>query len=826
LVDKKDLRVHAFGRSLTDGSNKLEWRDLAVDTDGNQYYAGFASSSLHTLAAKYNSNMELLWAIELSSSADTTKTDEVYGITLDNSNNVYVCGGTDSGGAGERDAFVVKLNTSGALQWSKYYGTTKTEYASSITSVTKSSTNYLVTSIVSASATIVNVIDTSGNIVEQNRIENFTANRVRKSDSETDGYFLLAGKDNSSPSKAVFAKGQVLTTGTMIKWIRSYSAASSASIGYDIRNTEQATGAGGLGSETGPVYAIVGQNQTNGFISKFVMDESGGNFQSTQKWATRLSGSVFTALTNPPYTETFTAEDLAEGFGREYWVTGYTSASLEGEGGWEGLVVGFSASGDRIWANTLGHDMDEKLFAIERDVTGYNVFSAGWSESHTDGRRTMGFRSAVGGKTSGGNRGGGLGTGNYAEKDTPGFQMWYQSSSLSSSVDNGTLATVTVASNIAGGLTTTTANFASQSRVGEFVEEFYDGATIYDMFIAKLDLNALAQHLNSSEHKEHLEEAISQVEYVDSIFTFYQWGTAGDGTADDGNFFGYDIIQMSGSNELLVAGQTSGNVGKTNLGTSGVYDYILTIFNPDTEEWEFYQNGTTLDEEIYSATVLNDGSGSVAFVGRTAGDLGGPVSPAGGYDVFLGIFNPVSNVITYFSTGSGLNDRGVDVHDVGNNELAVVFESAGTFGAVTQSGAGGGFDIGVIKFNYSSSKYSTSSYFAGTNQDEILSQDGNPSIYLAETNRLAIVGKTLGTFADDGTSYGGNDIFLGILNFNDGTWNKYQIGTPANDTGTTIFRLSGDRLILGGFSDASFAEPNNGIFCVFDATIGIKGKSA
>jgi hypothetical protein len=283
---------------------------------------------------------------------------------------------------------------------------------------------------------------------------------------------------------------------------------------------------------------------------------------------------------------------------------------------------------------------------------------------------------------------------------------------------------------------------------------------------------------------------------------------------------------MSGSNELLVAGQTSGNVGKTNLGTSGVYDYILTIFNPDTEEWEFYQNGTTLDEEIYSATVLNDGSGSVAFVGRTAGDLGGPVSPAGGYDVFLGIFNPVSNVITYFSTGSGLNDRGVDVHDVGNNELAVVFESAGTFGAVTQSGAGGGFDIGVIKFNYSSSKYSTSSYFAGTNQDEILSQDGNPSIYLAETNRLAIVGKTLGTFADDGTSYGGNDIFLGILNFNDGTWNKYQIGTPANDTGTTIFRLSGDRLILGGFSDASFAEPNNGIFCVFDATIGIKGKSA
>lgn len=814
LVDKKDLKIHAYGRTLNDGGNKLEWKDLAIDAAGNQYYAGFASSSLHTIAAMYDPNMNLVWSVELTSSSDPTKTDEAYGITLDNSNNVYICGGTDGGGAGQKDAFIVKLNPSGALQWSKFYGTTKDEYASSIISVTKSSTNYLVSTIVSASSTIINVIDTSGTIVEQNRVDNFIANRVRKSDSETDGYFLLAGTDNASPTKAVFAKGQVLATGTMLKWIRSYSAATSASAGYDIRNTEQASGAGGLGSETGPVYHIVGQNQKNGFISKFVMDEAGGNFQSTQKWATRLSGSVFTALTNTPYTDTITAEDEEEGVGRRTYVVGYTSASLEGEGGLEGLVVGFSGSGKLLWANTLGHTDDEILNGIERDVTGNNIFSAGWSESHTEGRRTMGWRSSIGG----------LGTGNYHEKDSTGMQMWYQSSSLSSSADNGTLATVTVAANIAGGLTTTNGTFASQDRLGQFSEEFYDGGNVYDMFIAKFDLNAWSAYRNTEAHKTHDELRRGQVEYVDSVFTFYQWGTAGDGTADDGNFFGYDIIKMSGSNELLVAGQTSGNVGKTNIGQSGVYDYILTVFNPDTEEWEFYQNGTELDEEIYAAEVLNDGSGSVAFVGRTAGTLGGPI--IGNYDIFLGIYNPISDVITYFNTGSGQNDRAVNVHDLGNNELAVVFEAAANVGDRAIAGGGGGFDLGVIKFNYSSSKWSGSAYMVGTQEDEILSQDGKPSVYLPETNRIGIVGKSIGTFADDGNSYGNNDMVLGILNLNDGTWNKYQIGTPANETGTTIFRLLGDRIIIGGYSDASFQEPNNGVFCVFDATIGIKGKSS
>ena len=136
------------------------------------------------------------------------------------------------------------------------------------------------------------------------------------------------------------------------------------------------------------------------------------------------------------------------------------------------------------------------------------------------------------------------------------------------------------------------------------------------------------------------------------------------------------------------------------------------------------------------------------------------------------------------------------------------------------------YTIGMFLFAFASSLWATASYQAGTTEDEILTQDGKPSYFLEGSNRIAIVGTTFGTIADDGTRFGNNDIFLLILNLTTGVWQKYQVGTAANDFGTTVFGIGGDRLVLGGFSDAAFQDPDNGIFCVFDASEGIKGKAS
>jgi hypothetical protein len=542
---------------------------------------------------------------------------------------------------------------------------------------------------------------------------------------------------------------------------------------------------------------------TEGFITKIAIDESAGVFTSTKQWGTSISGSILTSVTTTPYTVTPSGS-------RYTYVAGHSSVSPEGEGGFDGILVSFNYTGSRVWTNTLGHTADEKLFAIDRDVTNNNIIVAGWSESHTNGRRTFNFRAVNTG----------FGTGNHHEKDSTGMSMIYQSSSLKSSTNNGTLNTVTSPSNIAGGLTATSGSFNIKTKT--YVQEFYDGGTLFDFILAKISLDDIAQYKNTETHKQVDANCAVTLEYVNDLFTFYQIGAAGDGAADDGNFFGYDLIFQTGSNKLWMVGQTSADLMKYNLGATGVYDYVLMDFDLSTEEFEIYQNGTSADEEIYALCEMNDGSGSIAFCGRTTGTLGG--TNLGIYDIFLGIYNEVTETFSYFSTGSGNIDKAVNVHDVGNNELALVFETAGTI--TTNATSRGGLDVGVMLFNYSSSLWSTSSYQIGSTEDEILSQEGKHSTYLPVTNRIAFCGKTLGTVADDNTSFDDNDMFLAIFDVNKKTFTKYQIGTEANDTGTITFSIGGDKLVVGGYSDASFEEPNNGIFVKFDAGLGLKGKSS
>lgn len=802
LAQKRDIKVHAFGRGFIDGANLLEWKDVKLDSEGNQYFVGNHLENSGSLIGKYDYNFNNQWIVQLSGSGNTTG----YGIALDSDRNVYVVGSTNSTGtAGSYDAFVSKLNNSGSLIWTKYFGSTNSEYASSVEVLTKNSTQYIATSIVSGSTTVISVMDLSGSVVEQNRINNFVANRIRKSDSESSSYFLLAGKDNSSPTKAAFAKGEILATNDMLMWVRTYSSGTLESEAYDIRNTEKSTGAGGLGSLTGPGYHVVGRDGSNGFLLKFVMDESVGSYQSTKSWSRNLSGSVLYSLTNTDYNTTPSSS-------RYTYVAGWSSASFEGQGGEEGVFAGFDFNGTRIWTTTLGHTGNERIFSIERDVTGDNIISAGYSTSHSDGRRTLNFRV----------ENTGYGTGNYNEISAPGMEMWYYSSSLSASVNDGSLATIAAPADFSPSFLQNSGSLSASSV--PFTEEYYDGGILFDFFICKFDLDAYAQYRNSDEYKSLQNIRRNYLKYNDDLFTFYQIGAAGDGTADDGNFFGYDVILLSGSNKIAMVGQTSADIRKYNLGASGVYDYALLEFDIVSGSFiDIYQNGTLYDEEIYGLTELNDGSGSIAFCGRTTGNLAGSF-PQGTYDILLGIYNGVTEQFSYFITGSANQDKAVNLHDIGNNTLALVFETADAI--TTNATNAGGLDVGIMTFNYSSSLWATSSFQIGSSQDEILGQEGKHSVYLPNSKRIAVVGRTLGTISDDAVSYGNSDAFVGIFDTTTNSWIKYQIGTTGNENGTTIFTLGGDKLIIGGYSDASFEEPENGIFVTFDAALGIKGKSS
>lgn len=351
-----------------------------------------------------------------------------------------------------------------------------------------------------------------------------------------------------------------------------------------------------------------------------------------------------------------------------------------------------------------------------------------------------------------------------------------------------------------------------------FLANIYDGSFgpdgLFTFWLGYIDLNLVQQYLNSDVYKQN-KISKNKINYTPDVFKFYQVATVGDGSADDGNIFGYDIIEAS-TGLIWAIGQTSGDVSKTNLGNSGVYDYILIEFDPVTETFEYYQNGTALDEETYALTEL--ANGNIAYTGRTTGNLGG--ANLGGYDIFLGIFDINTEVSDYYSTGTGLDDKGVNIHDLGNNTLAIVFSTYGTLGP-TSSGTE---DIGVILFNYATDTWGTA-YQTGSPTSELFEQNGKPSVLLKD-GRIAICCSTAGVFADDENTFGFLDLGLAILDRTSGTWTKYQIGSGASDFASSLDAV-GDKILIAGYSRSTFADNDvNGIFVEFDAGISVGAKAS
>lgn len=93
-----------------------EGKSVAVDSSGNVYVGGTIGSPRSLLAVKYNSSGVIQWQKKLTSTNNSTVANAV---AVDASGNVYFGGETDNGGAGPRDFYLVKYNTSGTLQWGR-----------------------------------------------------------------------------------------------------------------------------------------------------------------------------------------------------------------------------------------------------------------------------------------------------------------------------------------------------------------------------------------------------------------------------------------------------------------------------------------------------------------------------------------------------------------------------------------------------------------------------------------------------------------------------------------------------------------------------------
>jgi len=95
---------------------------IAIDSGGYIYITGYTTSYgagiSDTFIVKYNSSGTQLW----NTTWGGLLVDIGSGIAIGSSGNIYITGYTDSSGAGNRDAFIVKYDSSGTLLWNTTWG--------------------------------------------------------------------------------------------------------------------------------------------------------------------------------------------------------------------------------------------------------------------------------------------------------------------------------------------------------------------------------------------------------------------------------------------------------------------------------------------------------------------------------------------------------------------------------------------------------------------------------------------------------------------------------------------------------------------------------
>jgi len=107
-----------WGVSTDDRAN-----GIAIDSNDNIYLSGWTriDGSPETLLLKYNNAGVLEWARSWGGGS-TFDADLLDAVVTDTTGNVYVCGHTNTYGAGNDDVLVLKYDNSGNLQWAKTWG--------------------------------------------------------------------------------------------------------------------------------------------------------------------------------------------------------------------------------------------------------------------------------------------------------------------------------------------------------------------------------------------------------------------------------------------------------------------------------------------------------------------------------------------------------------------------------------------------------------------------------------------------------------------------------------------------------------------------------
>ena len=295
---------------------------VGVDSAGNVYASGSTWGSLGGTSSggpdawlmKFNSGGAVQWKTQLGIYGAQTN---AFGMVIDPTGNSYLVGSTNGSLAGTNtggfDIYIAKYNDAGVQQWKKQFGTAQNE------------------------ETYHACVDNSGNVI----VTGYTLGSLGGTTAGSTDAFIA--KYNSSGTR-VWAK-QLGTSGD------DYGL----NVATDSAGNIYLAGAA-AGALSGNTYA----GSTDGFLAKY-------NSSGILQWVKEIGTATFDRCDN-----------VTVDVNGNIIVSGPTTAALAGPyaGKWDAFVTAFDTTGNQLWATQFGTSANDITSALVTDASG-NIFTSG-----------------------------------------------------------------------------------------------------------------------------------------------------------------------------------------------------------------------------------------------------------------------------------------------------------------------------------------------------------------------------------------------------------------------------------------------------------------
>ncbi|MCF2144941.1 SBBP repeat-containing protein [Desmonostoc muscorum LEGE 12446] len=312
----------------------------------------------------------------------TVGLDYSFGVSTDNSGNVFLTGATDGnlGGlnAGDRDAWVAKYDGNGNQQWVRQFGTSARDESFGIAS--DRSGNIFVTgttfgSLGKANAGIERDVwiakyDTNGN---QKWIQQFGTFGF-------DNSYKIATDDSGNVYVTTYTRGNLFgdqNQGQNDVWVTKYDTNG---------NQQWSQQFGTPGFELS--FGVTTDHSGNVFATGWIQDNSGRlTADSYDAWITKYDTNGNQQWSKEFGTSVFDwSWDVATDQSGNVYATGLTSGDLGGTnaGSYDAWIAKYDTNGNQKWTKQLGTAGDDNALAIATDMFG-NIYLTGATDGNLGG---------------------------------------------------------------------------------------------------------------------------------------------------------------------------------------------------------------------------------------------------------------------------------------------------------------------------------------------------------------------------------------------------------------------------------------------------------